>query len=103
MASFWGECPVAGIEENRLDWMYDFVDSTIQKERQATYSANFGYPPSNPEAVELIPDDVLEETPSIQLQNYVEIEDLSTVDINWPETSQYSEEHQRRYDQALRS
>lgn len=103
MASFWGECPVAGIGEDRLDAMYDFVDSTLIAERQAGYSANFGYPPSNPDAVELIDDEVLEETPSIQLQNYVEIDDLSTVDINWPETSQYSEEHQRRYDQALRA
>lgn len=70
----------------------DFIDSTFNAERQGQFSADIGYPPTVPEAVEHIPDDVKESRPSLNITQ-TDMDNMAKIDVDWTEVAQYREQH----------
>jgi spermidine/putrescine-binding protein len=79
----------------------DFVSSTLIPERQAQFSSNFGYPPTNPEAVQHMDEDVIEDRPSLEISEQ-DMENMAKIDIDWVEVTNRRSEHAERWRQIVR-
>lgn len=99
--SFYNLAMVADRGGEKQEAAADFVSSTLIPERQAQFSSNFGYPPTNPEAVQHMDEDVIEGRPSLEISEQ-DMENMAKIDIDWIEVTNRRSEHAERWRQIVR-
>lgn len=88
-----------GDEKNKA--AADFVSSTLLPKRQAKFSSSFGYPPTNPEAVQYMDEKAVEDRPSLNISEE-DMNNMAQIDIDWVEVTKRRSEHAEKWRQIVR-
>lgn len=99
--SFYNLAIVGDRGEERQTAAADFVSSTLIPERQAEFSSSFGYPPTNPEAVQHMDDQVIEDRPSLDISEE-DMNNMAQIEIDWVEVTNRRSEHAEDWREIVR-
>lgn len=99
--SFYNLAMVADRGDDRQAAAADFVSSTLLPERQARFSSSFGYPPTNPDAVQHMDDQAVQDRPSLEISER-DMQNMAKIDIDWVEVTNRRSQHAERWRQIVR-
>lgn len=88
--------------EAKLEAAADFITSTLNPERQAQFSTNVGYPPTNPEAVQHIDDSAKEERPSLDITEE-DMNNMAQIEVDWTEVANHRADHAEEWRKIVRA
>ncbi len=98
MSTFFNFCPLKNRPEENLDAAIQLLEGINEPEPQANFAINQGSMPTNPDAFDHIPDDVIEETPSLQIDPET-VREAGSAGVNWAATAERVEEDSERWRQ----
>jgi spermidine/putrescine-binding protein len=99
--SFYNLSMVGGRGDARQEAAADFVSSTLIPERQAKFSSSFGYPPTNPDAVQYMDEQAVADRPSLEISER-DMENMAKIEIDWVEVTNRRAQHAERWRQIVR-
>jgi putative spermidine/putrescine transport system substrate-binding protein len=103
LSLFWNLALVKGRPEEKTEAAADFISSsTLNTERQATFSENVGYPPTLSEATESISEEAVEKRPTLDITEE-DMENLSQITIDWLTAANKRSNHSQQYSQVVES
>lgn len=99
--SFYNLGIVAKRGDEKQDAAADFVSSTLDPKRQARFSSSFGYPPTNPEAVQYMDEQAVKDRPSLKISEE-DMNNMAKIEIDWVEVTNRRSQHAERWRQIVR-
>jgi spermidine/putrescine-binding protein len=87
--------------DTKLEASADFLSSTLLPKRQAKFSENVGYPPTNPNAVQHISDEAKQERPSLEITEQ-DMSNMAQIDVDWTEVSKRRSDHAEQWRRIVR-
>lgn len=93
---------VAGRSQENMEAAARLLDVTLRAENQAELVEGIGYPPTNIQAIEHVPDDRIEQLQSLDISQE-DLDNAGDIDVDWLLVAEHRDEHGEEWRRIMAS